>query len=101
MLMLCISYVKFIPGLTSSSASFSNIGPGAYGSVESNIPLSFTNFNTERLTLDISSLKKQYMKLRERQKQAHVILSGTVLNFIFNIVYSIESEQNFKFLIRL
>lgn len=79
MLVLYIFYMKFILGLPSSSASFSNIGPGAYGSVESNIPLSFTNFNTERLTLDISSLKKQYMKLRERQKQAHVILSG--MNF--------------------
>lgn len=69
--------------MSSSASSFSNIGPGAYNSVENNLPLSFTNFNTERLTLDISSLKKQYMKLRERQKQAHVILSGLFLFFFF------------------
>lgn len=29
-----------------------------------------------RMTLDVSLLKKQYSRLRERQKQAHVILSG-------------------------
>ncbi|GIY97728.1 TBC1 domain family member 30 [Caerostris extrusa] len=57
------------------AVTMGNIGPGAYSSSENNFPLSFTNFNTERMTLDISSLKKQYMKLRERQKQAHVILS--------------------------
>lgn len=31
----------------------------------------------ERLALDISTLKQQYAKLRERQRQAHIILSGT------------------------
>lgn len=30
----------------------------------------------ERLALDISTLKQQYAKLRERQRQAHIILSG-------------------------
>lgn len=32
----------------------------------------------ERIALDINILKKQYNKLRERQKQAHVILSSAV-----------------------
>uniref|UniRef100_A0A336LYT1 CSON006250 protein n=1 Tax=Culicoides sonorensis TaxID=179676 RepID=A0A336LYT1_CULSO len=32
----------------------------------------------ERIALDINTLKKQYNKLRERQKQAHVILSSAV-----------------------
>lgn len=32
----------------------------------------------ERMALDINVLKKQYNKLRERQKQAHVILSAAV-----------------------
>lgn len=63
--------------MVNNAVAFGNIGPGAYGSSENNFPLSFTNFNTERMTLDISSLKKQYGKLRERQKQAHVILSGS------------------------
>lgn len=30
----------------------------------------------ERLALDISALKKQYAKLRERQRQAHIILQA-------------------------
>lgn len=30
----------------------------------------------EKLTLDIYTLKQQYAKLRERQRQAHIILSG-------------------------
>ncbi|PRD22463.1 UNVERIFIED_CONTAM: Tbc1d30 [Trichonephila clavipes] len=73
-------------GLTNSTVAMGNIEPGTYSSFENNFPLSFTNFNTERMTLDISSLKKQYMKLRERQKQAHVILSGKLcINFLFNI----------------
>ncbi|CAN8017371.1 unnamed protein product [Ixodes persulcatus] len=29
-----------------------------------------------RMTLDISTLKRQYSKLRQRQKQAHIILTG-------------------------
>lgn len=31
---------------------------------------------TTRPNLDISALKKQYARLRERQKQAHIILTG-------------------------
>jgi len=30
----------------------------------------------EKVALDISSLKKQYSKLKERQKQVQVILTG-------------------------
>ncbi|KAF8782408.1 TBC1 domain family member 30 like protein [Argiope bruennichi] len=71
-------------GLVGSAVAMGNIGPGAYSSSENNFPLSFTNFNTERMTLDISSLKKQYMKLRERQKQAHVILTGAFQNHFQN-----------------
>lgn len=32
----------------------------------------------ERIALDISTLKHQYAKLRERQRQAHIILSGKI-----------------------
>lgn len=44
-------------------------------------PLSAINYNTapperDRLALDISALKQQYAKLRERQRQAHIILTG-------------------------
>ena len=33
------------------------------------------NVDRERLTVDISALKQQYSKLRQRQKQAQIILS--------------------------
>jgi len=32
----------------------------------------------EKIALDITILKKQYDKLRERQKQAHIILTSAV-----------------------
>ncbi|XP_045475634.1 dentin sialophosphoprotein isoform X2 [Harmonia axyridis] len=32
----------------------------------------------ERIALDISTLKKQYMKLRQRQRQAHIIFSAAI-----------------------
>ena len=32
----------------------------------------------ERLTVDISALRKQYSKLRQRQKQAQIILSSAM-----------------------
>ena len=39
------------------------------------------NVDTERLTVDISALKQQYSKLRQRQKQAHIILTcNTICN---------------------
>lgn len=51
-------------------------------------PLSSTSYNTddkqlklypkERLVLDISALKKQYAKLKQRQRQAHIIFSAAV-----------------------
>lgn len=39
-----------------------------------NMPLNDTR---DRIALDISLLKKQYAKLRERQRQAHIILTNT------------------------
>ena len=42
----------------------------------------------EKLALDITTLKQQYAKLRERHRQAHIILSGKI---IMIIVYSVES----------
>lgn len=51
-------------------------------------PLSSTTYNSddkqlkvypkERLVLDISALKKQYAKLKHRQRQAHIIFSAAV-----------------------
>lgn len=36
----------------------------------------FGHPDRERLALDISSLKQQYARLRERQRQAHIILAA-------------------------
>ncbi|RWS21657.1 TBC1 domain family member 30-like protein, partial [Leptotrombidium deliense] len=33
------------------------------------------NSDSQRMTLDVSLLKKQYLKLKERQRQAHIILT--------------------------
>lgn len=57
---------------------FGDISPGAVGhGYSGNHPTpSANNVDAERMSLDISALKKQYAKLRERQKQAHVILTG-------------------------
>lgn len=62
---------------TGSLPDISSLGPGAYGmgpadgSGVPNVPAYM-----ERMTTDISALKKQYTKLRQRQNQAHVILAG-------------------------
>ena len=37
------------------------------------------NVDKERLTVDISALKQQYSKLRQRQKQAHIILTCKIV----------------------
>ncbi|XP_013785215.2 TBC1 domain family member 30-like isoform X2 [Limulus polyphemus] len=63
----------------SASTTFTLIGPGVFSTASGNLlpSPSSSNVNPERMTLDISALKKQYAKLRERQKQAHIILTGT------------------------
>ncbi|GAB6026567.1 hypothetical protein CHUAL_012983 [Chamberlinius hualienensis] len=65
---------------SSSGTNFSSIGPGAYGY---NINHTSDQLNKsapspERMSLDISMLKKQYTKLRERQKQARVIFRASI-----------------------
>ena len=37
----------------------------------------------EKIALDINILKKQYDKLRERQKQAHIILTTACIELIY------------------
>ena len=41
------------------------------------------NVDKERLTVDISALKQQYSKLRQRQKQAHIILTCKIVLTIY------------------
>ncbi|CAM1323128.1 TBC1D30 (predicted) [Pycnogonum litorale] len=69
--------------LSPSSTNFNSIGPGAFGpGCLANLPSpSKHNIDMERMTLDISALKKQYFKLRERQKQAKIILTAGARQF--------------------
>ena len=63
-----------------SSFDVSKISPGAYGAQSENIapgPIAFA----ERMSLDMGQLRQQYYRLRERQKQAHIILAGE-----FNVI---------------
>ena len=73
---------KYFSGLendehSGSIADISSLGPGAYGQAPtdsagvSNVPAYM-----ERMTTDIPALKKQYAKLRQRQTQAHIILTS-------------------------
>ncbi|XP_076337762.1 TBC1 domain family member 30-like isoform X2 [Tachypleus tridentatus] len=55
----------------STSSNFTLFGPGSSGLLTS------PSANAERVVLDMSALKKHYSKLRERQKQAHIILTGS------------------------
>ena len=60
------------------------------------------NVDKERLTVDISALKQQYSKLRQRQKQAHIILTCNIVVFInhgilrkfFQIEYNLLLTKN-------
>ena len=42
-----------------------------------------SNVDKDRLSVDISALKQQYSKLRQRQKQAQIILSSALFCFVF------------------
>jgi len=50
----------------------------------------------DRLALDISALKQQYAKLRERQRQAHIILTGK--KFLYSMVNSLTVNEISQFL---
>ncbi|XP_060079402.1 TBC1 domain family member 30-like [Ylistrum balloti] len=62
--------------MSGSSADISSVGPGAYGAGLDSSALSNSNLYLERMSTDISSLKKQYQRLRQRQTQAHIILAA-------------------------
>ncbi|XP_031350422.1 uncharacterized protein LOC116176090, partial [Photinus pyralis] len=61
---------------------FYNINPWS-ANVSSNVEAEMRNrqlklYGRERLALDIGALKKQYSKLKQRQRQAHIIFSAAV-----------------------
>jgi hypothetical protein len=63
-----------------SRMAVANAWAGRRGSLKSSQPSAQPRGQTDRekIALDITILKKQYDKLRERQKQAHIILSSAV-----------------------
>lgn len=66
---------KFMTGARRASLGLSAAAVAAAASATNrNMPLNDTR---DRIALDISLLKKQYAKLRERQRQAHIILTNT------------------------
>ncbi|XP_074596600.1 TBC1 domain family member 30-like isoform X2 [Brevipalpus obovatus] len=56
--------------------------------------LSSSNMDPQRMSLDISLLKKQYMKLKERQRQAHIILIEGFQNAQANATNALERKQS-------
>ncbi|XP_033746059.1 TBC1 domain family member 30-like isoform X2 [Pecten maximus] len=62
--------------LVGPNADISSVGPGAYGAGMDSSALTNSNLYLERMSTDISSLKKQYHRLKHRQTQAHIILAA-------------------------
>lgn len=58
-----------------SSSDISKASPGAYAATPVDIAVSMPAYS-DRVTLDIDLLHKQYKRLKQRQKQAHIILTG-------------------------
>ena len=67
---------------SNSSFDMTKVSPGAYAAQPEALPTSSSVY-AERMTMDISMLKKQYRKLRERQQQAHIILTCEYLILYF------------------
>lgn len=65
-------------GSSCSSSDISVMGPGVYGTaVPTDLGSSAkSSAYMERMTTDLNALKKQYKKLRQRQTQAHIILTA-------------------------
>ena len=59
-----------------SVADISVLGPGVYGSTPDPLGPGQSAVYMERMSTDITALQRQYEKLRQRQTQAHVIISG-------------------------
>ncbi|KAK3102803.1 hypothetical protein FSP39_014026 [Pinctada imbricata] len=59
-----------------SMADISMVGPGAYGMGSDSNIAAHASALSERMSTDISSLKKQYHRLKQRQNQAHIIIAA-------------------------
>ena len=70
-----------------SNFDISKASPGAYAVNPELLNLGASAYS-ERMTLDVHMLRNQYKRLRERQKQAHIILAGKVnitICWVFNL----------------
>lgn len=66
-----------------SAGDISLVGPGVYGSGEPEINSGVGRDAVclERMSTDITALKLQYEKLRQRQRQAHIIIAGMPFSY--------------------
>ncbi|XP_076447278.1 TBC1 domain family member 30-like isoform X2 [Babylonia areolata] len=65
-----------VQGGRGKGTDISLVGPGAYGAETESATGSRDSMYMERMSTDITALKMQYDKLRQRQRQAHVIIAG-------------------------
>lgn len=72
-----------------STFDISKVSPGAYAAQPESLPPG-AGIITERMTMDIDMLRKQYRRLRQRQQQAHIILSSELkcMRFMLHLCYS-------------
>ena len=59
----------------SLGSDISKVGPGAYALHPEVFNVGMAAYS-ERASLDIDMLNKRYKRLKERQQQAHVVLTG-------------------------
>ena len=75
--------VEYHPNESTTSnnpTALSRLTPGAY----SNLPTTHkTNSIEDSLSLDISQLKKQYKKLKERNKQVQIMIQSEFIGDLF------------------
>lgn len=75
-----------------SNFDISKASPGAYAAQPEDLaPLA--SMYAERMSLDINQLKQQYKKLRQRQKQAHIILAAASARH-YSFKHQSSREQN-------
>ncbi|XP_013791344.1 TBC1 domain family member 30-like [Limulus polyphemus] len=72
----CLSSFLNVTSIKGTSSKTLEVYPSRSAASDGSPVMSFSNTHVERTSLDISALKRQYIKLCERQRQAHIILTG-------------------------
>ncbi|XP_076344133.1 TBC1 domain family member 30-like isoform X2 [Tachypleus tridentatus] len=72
----CLSTFLNMTSFKGTSSKTLEEFPSRSTTSDSSQVMSFSNTHVERTSLDISALKRQYIKLCEQQRQAHIVLTG-------------------------